>query len=100
MNDPRSQKNGFGLFDLLERLDTAYCNRTECFPTFGKVQLQSFSNCSNIFKLSLRAQKNEILALITCLNQFLASYTCLVFLPDWIFAIFKQGAFVQVHSHN
>ena len=67
-------------------------------PNFS--QLQSFSNCSNIFKLSLRAQKNEILALITCLNQFLASYTCLVFLPDWIFAIFKQGAFVQVHSHN
>ena len=24
MNDPRSQKSGFGLFGLLERLDTAH----------------------------------------------------------------------------
>ena len=60
----------------LDLLDIAYCDSTKCYST------------------------SEILALITCLNQFLASYTCLVFLPDWIFAIFKQGAFVQVHSHN
>ena len=32
-----AKKSGFGLFGLLERLDTAYCDSTKCFPTFGNI---------------------------------------------------------------
>ena len=40
LNDPKSQKRGFGHFlevVLLDRLDIAYCESTKCFPTLGNV---------------------------------------------------------------
>ena len=35
LNDPKSQKRGFLDFGVIDRLDIAYYDRTQCFQTFG-----------------------------------------------------------------